>query len=122
MTTNTFPNLPVPAGAAHVYDWDKGGTRYFTGTSRRVVERGDRGRDTIVAIDGTQFSDGQIERVISVDGENLTVEQARRFAAALTAAADEMDEMNGYDEIDDGLLDKQVIRSNNDTPSGEPTD
>ena len=55
----------------------------------------------MVLIDGTQRADGRvIERLISVDDDDLTVEQARQLAAALTAAADEVEQMNGYDRIE----------------------
>jgi len=72
--------------------------RCFDGTSW-VVKRDDKDRDTVVLIDGTQWADGRIERSISVD-DDLTVEQARQLAAALTAAADEADQMNSYDRIE----------------------
>jgi hypothetical protein len=56
-----------------------------------------------VYIDGTQFPDGHAERNVTVhqlDADDpLTVEQARRLAQALIEAADEAEEMNGYDQI-----------------------
>jgi hypothetical protein len=49
------------------------------------------GHDTEVLIDGTQHADGRVQRVISIDDDNLTVAQARQLAHALMAAADEID-------------------------------
>jgi len=58
---------------------------------RRFIARDNREQDTPVLVDGTQWSDGRIERRISVDDDDLTVEQARQVAAALVEAADEVD-------------------------------
>jgi hypothetical protein len=54
----------------------------------------------MILVDGTQYCDGRVERIISVDDDDLTVEQARQLAAALTAAADEFEQMAGYDRIE----------------------
>ena len=81
-----FAEIGLPDGAVYALPWDSDGSRYFTGT-RRVVEREDRDRDGIVMIDGTQWSHGRIQWRPSLDDENLTVEQARKRAAALIAAA-----------------------------------
>ena len=54
----------------------------------------------MVLVNCTQWAaDGEVERMISVDGYDLTVEQARQLAAALTAAVDEVERMNGYDRV-----------------------
>ena len=85
--------MPIPAGAIDVgawYDLDAEPARYFTGM-RRVIARDNKDHDTLVLVDGTQWADGRIERIISMDDDNLTVEQARTLAAALIEAADEVD-------------------------------
>jgi hypothetical protein len=94
MTTTTTPqDVPIPGGAIDVADWydlDTEPARYFTGM-RRVIARDNRDHDTQVLVDGTQWADGRIERIISVDDDNLTVGQARQIAAALNEAAEEVD-------------------------------
>ena len=48
--------------------------------------------DMSVQVLGVQFDDGRVERYILADGvEQMSAEEARRLAAALTAAADELD-------------------------------
>lgn len=109
MTSNTTPptDPPIPAAAIKAWDWEPpqrtgmpDATRYFIGTARSV-ESGERGhRDNAeVQIEGVQHSDGRVERAIRVSrvGDELTITQARQLAAALLAAADEADEMNGLD-------------------------
>ena len=110
MTTKTIPDVPIPGGAIDVADWydlDAEPARYFTGT-RRVIARDNRDHDTLVLVDGTQWADGRIERLISVDDDNVTVEQARQIAAALVEAADEVnrwaaraEQSNSADEVGD---------------------
>jgi hypothetical protein len=98
-TPDQLANVPLPAGAVKVYDWDdiefNDPHRYFTGT-RRVVER-DTDEDISVLVDGTQRPDGRIVRVITVvDGDreiipSITPGLARQIGAALIAAADEVE-------------------------------
>ena len=99
MPTPTTPNLPDPAGATYVADWDDvefgidHASRYFSGSSW-VVERGDQDRDIIVQIDGTQGADGSVTRRIMVfDGNREAIElsgaHSARLGAVLTAAADQ---------------------------------
>jgi hypothetical protein len=98
-TANPYPNVPFPAGAVEVYDWDEYDIdhtgRYFRGFTR-VVER-DTDNDISVLVDGTQRTDGRSVRVITVvDGDteaipSLTPGLARQIAAALVAAADEVE-------------------------------
>ena len=113
MTTSTNPlaGVPMPAGAVRVDDegWINARTpeaayRYWTGTTR-VVERNDRETDLTVHIGGVQYGDGRVDRDISVhrlDGHNdpLTPDQARQLARHLIAAADQADQMDGYDQTD----------------------
>jgi hypothetical protein len=100
-TANPYPNVPFPAGAVTVYDWhdtqygiDHAG-RYFCGFTR-VVER-DNDKDISVLVDGTQRPDGRSVRVITIiEGDreaipSLTPSLARQIAAALVAAADEVE-------------------------------
>jgi hypothetical protein len=102
MTTTTTPDVPLPDGAVRVYQWDPPavtgypcGSRYFVCTSRRITvdEPGtaSTGGAFEVSIDGTQWSDGRIDRCISMNDSELSPSQARQLAAALSAAADEVD-------------------------------
>jgi hypothetical protein len=103
VTTNPYPDAPIPAGATRVYDWydlDTEPARYFAGP-RRVIARHKRNH-TLVLVDGTQWADGRIERIISLDDDNLTVDQARQLAAALLEAADEVDRWASSDRHDVG--------------------
>ncbi len=96
-TAHTIPDAPIPAGAIDVADWydlHAEPARYFTG-KLRVIPRDNRDHDTLVLVDGTQWANGRIERLISVDDDNLTVGQARQLAAALLEAADEVDRPTG---------------------------
>jgi hypothetical protein len=94
-TENRYPNIPPPAGAVTVYEWDAPRpftadlpSRYFVGTRRRV------GRVEIL-VDGTQWVDGRVELSLTVHGvdndKNIPTDTARKIAAALTEAADEID-------------------------------
>ena len=94
--SNTW-NLPAPAGATRVYrpgpNMAGQPVRCFLGTSRQVY-------DVTIDIDGEQHPDGRVERQIGVwigDGPSaaLAAEQARELAAALLAAADELDALAG---------------------------
>jgi hypothetical protein len=117
MTTTTtttdnldnLANIPHPAGAVRVYEWYNNDqpvgavvnhvnaetARYFVGTAR-LIGRPDTD-DIRVAIDGTQYADGQVERNILV-GElhpdwPLTPALARDLIAVLAAVADEVEQM-----------------------------
>jgi hypothetical protein len=91
-------DLPAPAGATRVGDWEPaqrtgypGPIRYFHGT-RRTVEGGYR-EDIEIQIEGIQHSDGRAGRAIRVSGvrDVLSIADARQLARALMAAADEVD-------------------------------
>jgi hypothetical protein len=94
MTTTTEPlaDVPMPAGAIKVYEWDDTDTptlsRYWMGTRRRVG-------DAEILLAGTQYSDDRVERcltVYDVDTERgMTTEFARKISAALMQAANEWD-------------------------------
>lgn len=104
--TNPYRQIPHPAGAVHIEDWDDADTpepfRFFDG-SRWGVDRPHRDSDLEVRVSGLQYHDGRIVRDIVVHelhaDEPITIEQARRLAAALIAAADEVEQMNGYDQL-----------------------
>ena len=115
-TTDQLANVPHPAGATKVDDWFNPdaliGTivsyvgpdtaRYFTGTSW-VVDRDGNDEDIDVSIVGDQYVDGRVQRHIVIQlhsDEPITPGQARQLAAALTAAADECEQMAGYDRIE----------------------
>ncbi len=88
-------DLPTPA-AVEVMPWqpddDGDGTdysRYFTITSDTVAGVG-------LDMAGMQHSSGHIEHSIVLDVEDgLSADQARALAAALLAAADELDRLDG---------------------------
>lgn len=105
-TTNPYPEVSFPAGAVLVDGWNDLDTaapfRYFEG-SRWVVDRRHHDTDVEVWISGTQHHDGSVSREIVVHELHadyaLTVKEVRQLAAALTAAADEAEQMAGYDQI-----------------------
>jgi hypothetical protein len=105
VSTNPSTNISLPAGAALVDDWTDTRTptpfRYFEG-SRRTVERPHHDTDIDIYVSGTQHHDGSISRDIVVHelhhDHPITLMQARQLAAALTAAADEAEQMAGYDQ------------------------
>lgn len=82
-----------PADASELFDWHHPAaglaTREFVGTVRTAVA-GFR-----VTIEGEQRANGTCRRWLTIDaeqrGELLEPEIARQFAAAITAAADEID-------------------------------
>src|SRR5215218_3191839 len=59
MTTNTIPDVPVPAGAVRAEDWQPEGYRVFEGEQRYINE------SISVWIHGLQHADGSID-----DGTN----------------------------------------------------
>ncbi len=87
--------IPLPAGAT-TRGWD---TINPDGISERGLEWSRRDLDKgNVAVDGWQDAKGTVTRGISfygmVEGERLTAVQAREFARALLAAADELDQLD----------------------------
>jgi len=77
-------DLPPPAGATEVFDWDHpdvpinvssgipGSSRYFYGSSRTVDPISHLDTTHVVEIDGMQRADGRVEREIVLDGGSLT--------------------------------------------------
>ncbi|MCV7101550.1 hypothetical protein [Mycobacterium palustre] len=107
MTTTTTPKFQLPAGAVDVDAWEIASTapdglpivyRGFDG-SERVVDRPDYKHDIAIGIGGRQYLDGDVTRnvfvVTPIDGPA----EARQFAGALIAAADECER---YDAIEAG--------------------
>lgn len=109
----THNDLPNPAGATKVYDWEppevtgdeNGYRRYFNGSSW-AIERpddgstGSYGPDVTVEIVGTQWASGQVERCLRVDlapDYPLNIEQARPLRDALSAAIEEAEALALYD-------------------------
>ena len=99
MTTTTTPdtlsNVPHPAGARSVDEWDTASEapgRYFTGKKWPLSKR-----DAEVLIDGFQRVDGTGEWFVNLMDNGvellteLTADQAREIGLALIAAADEVD-------------------------------
>ena len=92
-------NIPAPAGAVEVGEWclDDGKARQFRGTKRDLV---DIVGDLHVDIVGDQHVDGTIDRYIAVSGDvSVDAAAARVVARALIAAADEVEQMSGYDKV-----------------------
>jgi hypothetical protein len=108
-TTTDLADVPHPAGAVHVAEWDglefDAPRRYFRGSSRVVERDGDIDEDITVEMYGSQGTDGDVTRHIMVcEGNRESLElsssdHARQFGRALLAAADEWDQMATYDEL-----------------------
>ncbi|CAM3108272.1 hypothetical protein BST27_18605 [Mycobacterium intermedium] len=81
-------DVAPPDGGDHRPWQDEGdGTwsRFFVGTVRTMG-------DVRVIIDGTQYSDGRIERFVTTDSaEGMGSAEARQLAALIIEAADEID-------------------------------
>jgi hypothetical protein len=96
-----FGHLPEPEGARKLWYWEDDGagnwSRRFDGTRRGVGldQTGVFANRVDVDLDGVQHSDGSIVRAITVYSKDseITAEQARSVAAALTEAADELDRL-----------------------------
>jgi hypothetical protein len=92
LSDQMFADLPMPDGVRLADHWQPDGDewmRAFDGTSRTV-------KDTHVEIVGEQRASGAIARCIHVfsDGtDDLHNDDARRLAAALVEAADELDRL-----------------------------
>jgi hypothetical protein len=87
-TLAALTHIAAPNDATHVGEWDDDDTgrwsRCFTGTRHR------RG----VSVIGVQHDDGTVGRLVAVHCDNeLTPAAARKLAAAITAAADEIDQL-----------------------------
>jgi hypothetical protein len=110
-TNDSLANVPHPAGAVKVCDWDdlqagtEHATRYFRGSSRLIERDGDIDKDITVEIYGTQSVAGDVVRRIMAivddrDAVDLRSSDARQLGRALIALADEAEQMNGYDKIE----------------------
>ena len=92
---HTFGHVPLPAGIKSADHWEADDTGTWTrrlSVSSRSIDRA--GADSTVYVDGVQHSDDAVEwslYVLADDREPLTSDQARQFAAMITAAADELD-------------------------------
>jgi hypothetical protein len=100
----TFATMPKPLGATSVDTWradgDRPCIRRFTGPRRGLVAVG--GKAVTVDILGVQYSDGEIERTISVSVSTDSVDLgsayvARELVDSLNAAADDLDRLNELD-------------------------
>lgn len=90
MTTNP---LRTPADATSVGEWrlNGGQARGFGGTKRATAAEPDRTR-VHVDITGSQERDGTTERYIGINGDIFVdAPAARKLAADLLAAADELE-------------------------------
>ena len=89
-------NIPVPPGAV-ADSWE---VKTTGGVNRRLEWHSDYSsvEGVEVAIDGTQESNGDYARSVTVysdDSVRLSATEARALAAALVAAADEFDRLTG---------------------------
>ena len=98
----TFASMPKPLGATTVDTWrddgDRPCIRRFTGPRRRLVAVG--GKAVTVDILGVQYSDGEIERTISVSADSVhlgSAHVAQELADSLNAAAEDLDRLNELD-------------------------
>jgi hypothetical protein len=98
----TFGSMPKPLGATSVDTWradgDRPCIRRFTGPRCGLVAVG--GKAVTVDILGVQYSDGEIERTISLSAESAdlgSAHVARELADSLNAAADDLDRLNELD-------------------------
>ena len=93
--THTFGHIPLPRGVESADHWKADDTGTWTRqltVPARTVDRA--GADATVYVDGVQSTDGTVEwslYVLADDREPLTADQARRFAAMITDAANELD-------------------------------
>jgi hypothetical protein len=92
-------NVAAPVGALTVDEWSDGLTphayRTFCGSTREVPVRYIGNEVVQVTVQGTQKADGSVdEHGIRIDGgpyDLISADEARGIAAALIAAADEVD-------------------------------
>ncbi len=91
----TTPDLPVPSGA-EADDWMD--LTDIDGAQARTLTWSHHDTDKIgVAVDGWQYADGRVTPCVSLydaDGKELSAANARRLAAVLMDAADELDRLN----------------------------
>lgn len=91
-TTNPYPAVPLPAGAAKAAAWETDDpipSRCVYGIPRGVTDT-----KIVVEASASQWADGSVEQLcIDLTGANrvLNSDQARELAAALLEAAAEID-------------------------------
>lgn len=101
--TEQAATVPVPAGATAEKGWT---SVALDGVLVRSLEwsRHDTANGISVSVDGFQRATGEYERGISFygvsEGEPINAAHAREFAAALLAAADELDKLDGPHSVD----------------------
>lgn len=92
-----YADVPLPAGAIQNDGWSR---HSDTGNWYRLIEWATIPTQTPaveVCVDGRQATDGTFTRDVAIYAEDvrLTAMQARALAAALSAAADELDRLDG---------------------------
>jgi hypothetical protein len=95
--TASQPNVPVPAGAIDVGEWDlDGGTaRSFTGSTKAL-----RITDVVVTLEisGDQDTSGEVARRAWINGNiPLTAADSREMARALMVIGDELNRLSDLD-------------------------
>lgn len=95
MVLRAIPNVPAPAGASHVYDWDWDDAHTPVHRAFDLASWDVDGDRIAVDLSGVQHADGSVElEVLTHLSGALTVDETRRLSAALLAAADEADRWN----------------------------
>lgn len=91
--TAEFPHIPVPSGAT-AHEWQYPSFSLEDVWRDLEWSRHDAG-DCVVVVQGSQYTDGRVDRYIAVHPpgvcEELTAAGARQLAAALLDAADSLD-------------------------------
>jgi hypothetical protein len=99
---SAYPQIPTPSGASYVSEWQFGGCEPTGPRWFRTVEAGLWTVEVFpgLSIDtwlvGTQYEDGAIAMMVSVDGDNIVLagaDEALMLAATLTRAAEEIERM-----------------------------
>ena len=92
LADTAYADVPAPPDITFIGEWEQ--DLKLGGWSRAVVWRASVDATMGVDIDGRQHCDGTVERGISLyvgEGAQLTSAGARRLAALLVEAADELD-------------------------------
>ena len=101
-----YQHVPAPESATDVGPWEKfddgpGWSRLWWGNRRLVCVAGAGTHDFSVLVQGAQWSDGRLQRGVVLDSDDsaMSAAEVRKLAAALVAAADELDALNAGVEL-----------------------
>jgi hypothetical protein len=90
MTRINPPELPTPTSAVGG-DWHFLDSPYFGDAYRRLTWARFDAAGIVVAVEGAQYRDGNVDRFIVLDRIELECGDARRVGAALLDAADSLE-------------------------------